>query len=282
MHDGRVVQPNPPVAQPVETRRYSARFLEEDVKLGRSPGWNPWILPLLKGWALYRYESEPRVCEVGENVDTTAGRTKIKITLAGSLVYFLDIWIGDLAAQDAILGMDFMVPAGIRLDLADGSICLSDEIKIQLSGRRQLYSGNARHLEVRGHLKIDLGESAELPTRLRISDREKLWLTCGDRGEPTVTNMPGRTRYLKSTDISGQKLIPHRNERIGTWLAADQVPRLLGYVSNGSRRYMEWQNLAFQTTTDEGPGTHESLEATLVPAVERPKKLHDIGRRSRA
>ncbi|POM69474.1 Hypothetical protein PHPALM_14234 [Phytophthora palmivora] len=31
----------------------------------------------------------------------------------GSLVYFFDIWVGDLAGQDAILDMDFMVPAGI-------------------------------------------------------------------------------------------------------------------------------------------------------------------------
>ncbi|OWY96830.1 LOW QUALITY PROTEIN: hypothetical protein PHMEG_00032802 [Phytophthora megakarya] len=48
---------------------------------------------------------------IGDNVYTTEGRTKIKITLAGYLVYFFDIWIGDLSGQNTILGMDFMVPA---------------------------------------------------------------------------------------------------------------------------------------------------------------------------
>ncbi|POM79603.1 Hypothetical protein PHPALM_2680 [Phytophthora palmivora] len=87
---------------------------------------------------------------IGESVYRTEGRTRIKITMAGSLVYFFDIWVGDLAGQDAILGMDFMVPAGIRLDLAYGSISLLDEVRIQLSGRRQLYSDKARLVTVGG------------------------------------------------------------------------------------------------------------------------------------
>ena len=50
------------------------------------------------------------------------GQTKIKITLDGSLVHYFDIWDGDQAGQEAILGMNFMVPADIRLDLADGTL----------------------------------------------------------------------------------------------------------------------------------------------------------------
>ncbi|OWY94496.1 hypothetical protein PHMEG_00035746, partial [Phytophthora megakarya] len=68
-----------------------------------------------------------------------ARRTKIKTTLAGYLVYFFDIWIGDLSGQNAILGMDFMVPAGVRIDLADGSMRLPDEVGILLNGRKRLY-----------------------------------------------------------------------------------------------------------------------------------------------
>ncbi|POM73861.1 Reverse transcriptase [Phytophthora palmivora] len=43
------------------------------------------------------------------------------------MVYYFDAWVGSLSGQEAILGMDFMVPAGIRLDLADGTLCLPDE-----------------------------------------------------------------------------------------------------------------------------------------------------------
>ncbi|OWY99705.1 hypothetical protein PHMEG_00029254 [Phytophthora megakarya] len=59
---------------------------------------------------------------IGDNVYTTEERTRIKITLGEYLVYFFDIWIGDIPGQNAILGMDFMVPAGVRMDLADGSM----------------------------------------------------------------------------------------------------------------------------------------------------------------
>ena len=62
----------------------------------------------------------------------TVGRTKIKITLDGSLVYYFDVWVGDQVGQEAILGMDFMVMAGISLDLADGTICLPEEVRIGL------------------------------------------------------------------------------------------------------------------------------------------------------
>ena len=76
---------------------------------------------------------------IGESIYTTEGRTRIKITLNGNLVYIFKVWVGPMAGQDAILGMDFMVPAGIRLDLGGGALCLPDEVRIQLAGRRSLY-----------------------------------------------------------------------------------------------------------------------------------------------
>ncbi|ETP38037.1 hypothetical protein F442_14223, partial [Phytophthora nicotianae P10297] len=82
----------------------------------------------------YVDESQQQECvSIGEGVYVTKGHTKIKVTLAGSLVYFFDVWVGEMSGQDAILGMDFMVPAGFRLGLADGTSCLPDEIRIQLS-----------------------------------------------------------------------------------------------------------------------------------------------------
>ena len=66
---------------------------------------------------------------IGESTYMTEGRTKIKITLNGSLVYYFDVWVGDQVGQEVILGMDFMVTAGIRLDLADGTLVLPDEVR---------------------------------------------------------------------------------------------------------------------------------------------------------
>ncbi|OWY99506.1 hypothetical protein PHMEG_00029479 [Phytophthora megakarya] len=133
---------------------------------------------------------------IGDNVYTTEGRTKIKITLAGYLVYFFDIWIGDLSGQNAILGMDFMVPAGVRMDLADGSMRLPDEVGIPLNGRKRLYGEKVRSVTLERSLRIPVGHSEETDVRMKLSATEKLWVTRGERWIPTVTEGPGRTRYL--------------------------------------------------------------------------------------
>ena len=62
-----------------------------------------------------------------------------------------------MAGQDVLLGMDFMVPAGIRLDMADVTICLPDEVRFQLKGRKTLYSG---HIS-----EVKLGQYVNLPAK---------------------------------------------------------------------------------------------------------------------
>ncbi|KAG3207289.1 hypothetical protein PC129_g21499 [Phytophthora cactorum] len=183
--------------------------------------------------------------------------------LAGCLVYCFDKWAGDLAGQDAILGMDFMVPAGVRLDLADEIMCFPDEMRIQLSGRRPLY-----------------GEKMRIWT-----DREKLWVIRGERWVPIVVRDPGRSQYLQITNISEEKkLLLDSYEEIGMWLALDSVPRSPGYVSVGSRRYREWQNLAYEATTESrSEDMDEQPEEPTGPLVERsvyptPRKILQRGR----
>ncbi|KAE9089192.1 hypothetical protein PF010_g19099 [Phytophthora fragariae] len=115
---------------------------------------------------------------IGDTVYSTAGKTRIKITLAGYLVYLFDIWVGDLSGQEAIMGMDFMVPAGVRLYLTDESLCVPDEVRIQLSGRRQLYNDKARIVRLDQHLQIDVGDSIEVPMEANLRSR----LIVGDQG----------------------------------------------------------------------------------------------------
>ncbi|KAI9987270.1 hypothetical protein PInf_023252 [Phytophthora infestans] len=151
---------------------------------------------------------------IGEGVYRTNGRTRIKITLAGCLVYWFNIWVGDLAGQDAILGMDFMVPAGTTW--------------------------------------IEPGETWELPDRLKWVEHEKLWVTRGEKWVPTVIQGPGRLQYLQATNVSDKRLLLDHYEEVGRWLVKDGIPRRPGYVSVGYRRYREWQNLAYEATTVTG------------------------------
>ncbi|OWZ13701.1 hypothetical protein PHMEG_00012928 [Phytophthora megakarya] len=140
--------------------------------------------------------------------------------------------------------------AGIRLDLAHGSISLPDEVRIQLSGDRQLYSDKTNVVNVSQYLRIQGGESVELPLRLRPSIHDKLWVTRGDPWVPTISDGPARTKYVSITNLGDEVLTMHHDQRIGIWLAGHHVPRLPGFISIGSRRYMEWQNLALEGSTD--------------------------------
>ena len=104
-------------------------------------------------------DSQTQECVgIGENTFMTVGRTKIKITLDGSLVYYFDVWVGDQVGQEAILGMDFMVPAGIRLDLADGILCSLGEMRIGLAGRKPPYRSTMQAINLDDqHVVIPVG-----------------------------------------------------------------------------------------------------------------------------
>ncbi|KAE8972350.1 hypothetical protein PR001_g26637 [Phytophthora rubi] len=156
------------------------------------------------------YTSQSQEClGIGENLYVATGRKKIKLTLAGSLVYLYDVWMGDDLPPDyeAILGMDFMVLAGIRLDLGDGSTCLPDEIRVMLHGRRPIFSDRARPVCVGEHHTVGIAGSVELPLRLREVDNEKLWLTTGKSWVTIRIKGSGRLRYLHITNLSNQTLI---------------------------------------------------------------------------
>ena len=111
-------------------------------------------------------ESQNQECVgIGGNAYLTTGRTKIKITLDGSPVYYFDVWRGDQVGLEAILGMDFMAPAGIRLDLADGKLCVPDEVCIGLAGRKPLYRSTIQAMNVNDqHTVNPVGK----PTKVRI------------------------------------------------------------------------------------------------------------------
>ncbi|OWZ19977.1 hypothetical protein PHMEG_0005683 [Phytophthora megakarya] len=150
--------------------------------------------------------------KVGCNFDTSQRQQCVGI---GDNVYFFDIWIGDLSGHNAILGMDFMVPAGVRMDLVDGSMRLPDEVGIPLNDRNRLYGEKVRSVILERNLGI-----------------------------------PAPVASLVISNIGDEILrLDHRLD-VGMILDQDKVPRSPGFESVGSRRYREWQNLALESTMD--------------------------------
>ena len=78
--------------------------------------------------------------------------------------------------QEAILGMEFMVPADIRSDLADGTLCLPGEVRIGLAGYKPLYRSTNQAINLNDqHVVITVGN----PTEVRVGvtpPRAILWV----------------------------------------------------------------------------------------------------------
>ena len=170
--------------------------------------------------------------------------------------------------QEAILGMDFMVPAGIRLDLADGTLCLPDEVRILLAGRRPPYRSTMQVITANDqHVVIPVGKPAEVRIGIGAANAT-LWVTRDPKWVPTVVTGPGKIKYLQLTNLSDRDLVLRHGAPLGLWMAADMIPRSPGYVSVGSRRYNEWQTLAFEATVDR----EEELPKPYVgPLVDHPE-----------
>ena len=103
--------------------------------------------------------------------------------------------------------MDCMVPAGIRLDLADVTLCLPDEVRICLAGRRPPYRSNISAVNVNDqHIAITAGRSTEV--RICVNPLKfKLWVRRDVAWIPTVTNGPGMIKFLQLTNVSDRDLI---------------------------------------------------------------------------
>lgn len=106
------------------------------------------------------------------------------------MVYYIKVCIGDQVGQEAILGIDFMVPTGIRLDLAEGTLCLPDKVRISLAGRRPPYIPTIQAINVKDqHIGIPVRGSTEM--RIGINTpTAKLWIQRDVTWVPTLTNGP--------------------------------------------------------------------------------------------
>ena len=81
----------------------------------------------------------------------------------------------------------------------------------------------------------------------------------------------GRRPILKITNVSPRPLTLHEDTKVGMWLTREQVPRTPEFVSVGSRRYAEWLNLAYESTTDQVDHQVDLTEEEEGPLVERPE-----------
>ncbi|POM65930.1 Eukaryotic/viral aspartic protease [Phytophthora palmivora] len=69
---------------------------------------------------------------IGKDKVSTTHKALVKVTLGWEVVYEFEVWIIHHTRVDLILGIDFVIPAGIWLDLYNSAAKLPDEVVVPL------------------------------------------------------------------------------------------------------------------------------------------------------
>ena len=78
-------------------------------------------------------------------------------------MYLSDVWVGYKVGQESHTNMDFIKLVGMRMDLADGILCLPDEVRIVLVDRRPPYRSKIQAVNMNDpSVAIYFGKSTEV------------------------------------------------------------------------------------------------------------------------
>lgn len=134
------------------------------------------------------------------------------------------------------MGTEFMTPVGIRLDLADGSVCMPNEVRLRFEDRRQLFRDRAREVTDPESVNLKPGQSHYVKSRQTA--KQKLWLLSGEGWVTTaVTGFGNQYSGIRVTNISDQPIFLPPRTPVEIWVSGNNIPRKPGFVSVGSRRY---------------------------------------------
>ncbi|GMF53011.1 unnamed protein product [Phytophthora fragariaefolia] len=185
----------------------------------------------------------------------TQERAKVKLTLGWELVYEFEVWImPHYAGADVILGTDFMIPAGVRLDLFRSTMKNPEEVVVPVikSQREVDEQSSAKHVPGSPNDALDVPPGSVVEFKLQRNS--PMWC-------------PAHFIFV-------------------WWVPNDDLPLDDGYVQMHTRKYRDWQVLAFAAATDGQLSDKERLlyEAWIAqqpPAVERRQYAVPGGVRSR-
>ncbi|KAG3245149.1 hypothetical protein PI124_g10111 [Phytophthora idaei] len=220
---------------------------------------------------------------INEGKVSTTRRAQVKITLSWEMVYEFEMWVlAHSAGVDVVLGTDFMIPAGIRLDLFHGAAQLPNEIRIPLVKTKNMLDSE----EYGSHVNAGPSEQLDIPGRewreYRLTKRQEaleIHILCVQWTEkiiPSVTMFRrGRLQRIKLTNVSDRAVCFTAHDNIAVLVPAGDLPRGDGYVRVDSKKYREWQVLAYEGCRDRELfqrecELYEQWLATQPPSVERP------------
>ncbi|GMF53028.1 unnamed protein product [Phytophthora fragariaefolia] len=186
------------------------------------------------------------------------------------------------AGVDLILGTDFMIPAGIRLDLYNSTARLPDEVEILLIKSRSAWLTEPTYGD---RVSDRPAESLSIPARMIAAftlrrkqpseDTHEFWVRRTKDWILTVAHSSrGKPTRVLLTNVSGKPVWCPAHFPVILWAPHGELPPNDGYVRLNSAKYSDWQVLAYKATMDKDLLKREQQLyadwlARQPPAVER-------------
>ncbi|OWZ12931.1 hypothetical protein PHMEG_00013828 [Phytophthora megakarya] len=194
---------------------------------------------------------EPRGEQLLNGIDgvkaKVTNKCRVKITLGHRVVYTLDVWVGNIGQGiDALLGMNFMVAAGVRLCAHEREVVLQTKNGFSSWGPQSSHLGRAIDVSIHVSLWLAPGDSKYIPIRASEPDLESMdvWVSRGaERG------LDAEVRERKRT-------APPKVDR-STYSTPTRVLRRTPEIS---------------AAAPEGPDAHRTLWTPEPSGVERPER----------
>ncbi|KAE9002807.1 hypothetical protein PR002_g17529 [Phytophthora rubi] len=215
---------------------------------------------------------------------TTSRRALVKVALGWQHVYEFELWIMDHGAGvDVVLGTDFMIPAGVRLDMFYATARLPDEVSIPLIKTLNIQDDRREGPHVNGgpteNLLVPSRGFAEYrtPRSQPSSDTHEVWVRRTKALLPTVVkSQRGKLVRVRLTNISNRPTSCPAHFPVLMWVPIGDLPKSDGYVRIGSSRYRDWQMLVYEGGRDKVVLRREAelysqWLASQPPAVDRPE-----------
>ncbi|KAG4059891.1 hypothetical protein PC123_g5183 [Phytophthora cactorum] len=209
-----------------------------------------------------KFRAEPwsvdRCPRVGKGALTTKRRVLVKVTLERRLVYEFEMWVlPHNTGVDVVLRMDFIIPAGVRLDLHRSTTMLPGETTLALLtskkmeanpvGRREVPCRSPRGLRVEAHGCADFSLQKNRPP----AETHALWVRRTEKLIPThLSNRRGYLAKVRLTNVADRDTTCDVFTDFVVWVPHGDLPREAGYLRPKSRCYKDWQVLAYEGLRD--------------------------------
>ncbi|OWY91503.1 hypothetical protein PHMEG_00039896, partial [Phytophthora megakarya] len=156
------------------------------------------------------------------------------------------------AGSEVVLGTDFMIPAGIRLDLFNATAKLPGEEMVPLVKSLSTDEDSEEGMHVTGgptkSLQIPAGEWIEfrLQKRKPSLGTHDVWVRRTAALIPTITQFrKGQPTLVRLTNITDRVVYCPAHLNVIAWVPRGFMPKRPGYVPIDSRQYEQWQVLAY-------------------------------------